>query len=70
MVLPRESPLTIYITVFTTQRIDDPHESAGEVVSDVEHGALLPGVDESVAAHSHSQQYHGSRWMVSSEGGP
>ena len=33
------------------QRIDDAHEGAGEVVSDVEHGALLPRVDEPVAAH-------------------
>ena len=34
--------------------IDDAHESASKVVGNVQHGALLPGVDEAIAAHSQS----------------
>ena len=52
-----------------TQSIDDPHQSSGEVVRDVQHGALLPGVDEAVAADSHGEKDHGRGWMVASEGG-
>ena len=40
------------------QRVDDAHERAGEVVCDVEHGALLARVDEAAAAHRHRQQRH------------
>ena len=53
-----------------TQSIDDPHECSRKVVGNVQHGTLLPGVDEAIAAHSHREQDHGRGGMVSSEGGP
>ena len=31
---------------YSTQGINDPHQGAGEVVCDVQHCALLSGVDE------------------------
>ena len=53
-----------------SQGIDNPHESSCKVVSNVQHGALLPGVDDPVAPHGHSEQHHGNGGVTASKGGP
>ena len=55
---------------YYTQSIDHPHQGSRKVVSDVQHGALLAGVDEAIAADRHGEQDHGRGGMVPSEGGP
>ena len=58
------------MTIYYTQSIDDSHQSSRKVVSNVQHGALLAGVDEAIAADRHGEQDHGRGGMVPSEGGP
>ena len=52
-----------------TQSIDDPHECSRKVVSNVQHGALFPGVDEAIAAHGNREEDHSRGGVVPSEGG-
>ena len=64
MVLKSRSFIDFLFSTALTQSIDDAHKSAGEVVSNVEHGALLPGVDEAGAAHGEAEEGHGDWRMI------
>ena len=52
-----------------SQGIYDSHQSASEVIRNIQHGALFPGVDDTIATHSTNNCHHRHSRVTPGKGG-